>query len=189
MTRHSHGAAHARDQHVVQTGVEIGAKPPLAAGGSMDGRGLAAVALRIGGLILLIGVVATAPRTLLAARAATWPGEQAEFIHASQIAYISHLGATVVLALCLLLWANWIAQRAIPETPHVQLGVDASQLLTVGLALVGLVTLIHGLEAAVSLGYMLTGKPKGDETGTLSYLWDRQAETMVKAVVDIVVGA
>jgi hypothetical protein len=156
---------------------------------SLDARGVAAVALRIWGLILLLGAAVALPGTIVAARATLAPQEQEAFIRASQIASMLTLGATATLGLCLLLWADSIARVAIPETAHVQVGVDASQLLSVGLALVGIVTFVHGLEDAVWLAYVLSAKPQWAEVGAFSYLWERQSESMVRATVNIVAGA
>ena len=154
----------------------------------MDGRGIAAVALRIWGVVLLLGAVASVPGSILAARAAAWPPEQAEFIRASQNASMFQLAASAILGLCLLLWADRVAGWAIPETPHAQIGVDASQLLTVGLALVGVGLLVQGLEASASLGYVLMRKPQGVDIGGPSYLWEQHSERMVRAGVDVVAG-
>ena len=131
-------------------------------GMSLDARGVASVALRIWGLLLLLGAAVALPGTIVAARAALAPQEQADFIRASQTASMLSLGATATLGLCLLLWADSIARLVIPETVHIQVGLDASQLLTVGLALVGVVTLIHGLEDAAWLAYVLSAiRPPG----------------------------
>jgi len=157
--------------------------------GSVDGRDVAAVALRIWGVILLLGALAATPGTILLARATPWPPEQAGFIRTSQNASMFHLGASAILGLCLLLWAEGVARQAIPETRDLHIGVDTSQLLTVGLAVVGVAIFIQGLGEAATLGYVLLRKPPGVEIGTAEYLWERQSENMVKAVVDIGAGA
>jgi hypothetical protein len=155
---------------------------------NVDGRGLAAVALRIWGVVLLLGAVAALPGSLLVARAAASPHDQAGFVRAAQNASMFHLAASAILGLCLLLWADGVARWAFPETPQVQVGVDASQLLTVGLALVGVGLLVQGLEASATLGYVLMSKPQGVEIGAASYVWERQWETLVQASVDVVAG-
>ena len=155
----------------------------------MDGRGLAAVALRIWGVVLLLGAVAAIPGSILAARAAASQPARAEFVRAAHNASMFHPGASVILGLCLPLWADGVARWAIPETPPVQIAVGTSQLLTVGLVLVGVGLLVQGLEESASLGYALMRKPQGVEIGAASYLWDWQSETMVKAGVDVVAGA
>ena len=154
----------------------------------MDGRGLAAVALRIWGVVLLLGAVAAIPGSILVARAAASSPEQAGFVRAAQNASMFHLAASAILGLCLLLWADGVARWAIPETPQVQVGVDTSQLLTVGLVLVGVGLLVQGLENSATVGYVLMRKPQGAEIGAASYLWERQSETIVKAGVDVVAG-
>ncbi len=156
----------------------------------MDGRSVAAVALRIWGVILLLQALATAPGAVLTTRAAAaLPAGQESFIHASQVAFLFQLAAGVILGLCLLLWADSLARVTIPQTESLRVGADASQLLAMALVIVGLFTLIRGLEGLAGLGYMLSQKPRWDETDKLSYLWDRQSETMVRAVVDVLAGA
>jgi hypothetical protein len=157
--------------------------------GSMDGRGVAAVALRIWGLVLLLGAATAVPGSILTARASPGAGDQAELIRATQTAFAFHLVATAVLGLSLLVWADSVARWAVPETAMVHVGVDMSELLTVGLALVGIVTFIRGFGDAVVSGYVLMRKPQAEEPGALSYLWERQSETLVRAVVDIIAGA
>ena len=156
----------------------------------MDGRTVTAVALRIWGLFLLLGAVAAAPAAVLSIRATSWGGEQmARALYAAQAPFLFQLAATAIVGLCLLLWAESVARRAIPETEPLQFGVNASQLLSIGLTLLGLFILIRGLEAGTSLVHALTQKPPLAEPGTMSYLWDKAPETMARAVVDIVVGA
>jgi hypothetical protein len=138
--------------------------------------------------VLVLGAVAAIPGSLLVARAAASPPEQAAFVRAAQNASMFHLAASAILGLSLLLWADEVARWAIPETPRAQVGMDASQLLTVGLALVGVGLLVQGVENSASLGYVLMSKPQGVEIGAASYLWERQSEAMVKAGVDVAAG-
>jgi hypothetical protein len=154
----------------------------------MDGRTVAAVALRIWGVVLLLQALAAVPGVVLAIKATSGPEESAQFGHAVQNALLCQLGASAILALCLLLWAESIARRAVPETAPLQLGLEASQLLSIGLLLVGVVTLIQGLKDAASLAYALATKPKWVEASATSYLWERECGTVVSAAVNSLAG-
>jgi len=155
----------------------------------MDGRTVAAVALRVWGVIVLLDAVAAVPQALLAVRAGSWHGEQmAQAFHTAQVQFLFQLAASAILGLCLLIWAEGIARRVIPETAPLQLGVDASQLLSIGVALVGLFTLIRGLETGVGLAYVLATKPKWVDGGATSYLWDSAPERVAQAVSNVMLG-
>jgi hypothetical protein len=154
----------------------------------MDGRDLTAVALRIWGLEVLLDVACVMPRTVLVARVTPSPPEQGELIRAAQQGDWFNLAVMVILGLCLLLWADVLARLAIPPTPEVRVGVDVGQLLTVGLVLVGVYTLIQGLENTAGAAYVVANKPKGPEVDAFSYVWERKSDEIVKAVVDVLVG-
>jgi hypothetical protein len=154
----------------------------------MDARGLGAVALRVWGLVLLLTAVLAIPVVIMGMTAAAYPEEQAGFIRASQMGSLLNLLAATGLGACLLLWADRLARLALPETGPIQLGVDQVQLLSIGLALVGAVTLVGGLEDAAGLGYVLSGKPKWTDMGNTQYLWQRESEAMVRAGVKILAG-
>jgi hypothetical protein len=153
---------------------------------ALDGRGIAGVALRVWALMLLVDAVGALPGVLLALRATPWPAEQAELIRAEQYAAIVRLVVLGGLAVALLKWADPISRRAIPATAQLEARLTASQLLEVGLALVGVGFLIRGVEQAAVLAYSLPGD-RGD-AGVIEYLWDARAEGMVAAIVDLLAG-
>jgi hypothetical protein len=155
----------------------------------MDGRIVTAVALRIWGLILLLGVATSTPAAVLVARANSSYSEEMQLVvHNSQVAILFQLAASAILGLCLLIWAEGIARTVIPQTAPLHLGVDASQLLSIGLLLVGVVTLIQGLKEAASLLYVLATKPKGVELSAIAYLWERECGTVIPAAVNLLAG-
>jgi hypothetical protein len=155
---------------------------------NMDGRGIGAVALRVWGLVLLLGTITVIPGVILSMTAAAYPEDQAAVIRASQMSSLLHLLAGVALGLCLLLWADGLARLALPDTTLIHLGVSQAELLAVGLALVGAVTLVHGLSDAAGLGYVLRSKPKWGDLSNTQYLWEREAEAMVRAGVNVLAG-
>jgi hypothetical protein len=87
-----------------------------------------------------------------------------------------------------LVWADVVARWAIPKTSELQVAINTSQLLTIGIVLVGISIAIEGAEATAVLAYVLSEKPQGVELGDLAYLWERQPETVMKAPVDLLTG-
>jgi hypothetical protein len=154
----------------------------------MDARGIAAVALRVWGLILLLSVISALPGVIMGLTASAYPDEQAAFIRASQVGTLLTLLANAALGAATLLWAETVAKLALPETAPIAVDVDAGQLLSVGLALVGAVTLMCGLEEVAGLGYVLRRKPSGVDLSNTQYLWERDAEAMVRACVKVAAG-
>ncbi len=154
----------------------------------MDARGIGAVALRVWGLVLLLGVITAVPAVIMGFATPTYPEEQAAFIRASQVSSLLSLLANAALGACLLLWAEPVARLALPESAPISIAVDEHQLLSVGLALVGAVTLVNGVAEAAALGYVLRGKPSGIDMGNTQYLWERESEAVVRACVEIVAG-
>ena len=154
----------------------------------MNARGIAAVALRIWSLVLLLCLITEIPALILGIAATPYPAEAAGAIRASQTGSILAGLVTAAVAVCVLRWAEWIARRAIPETEAIQLGLDVSQLLSLGLALLGAVTLLSGLEDAAVVGYVLAAKPSWVDGGDLSYLWEHEPQSMVRAGFKILAG-
>jgi len=150
----------------------------------MDGRTVAAVALRIWGLVLLLEAIAAVPASALMVRAIPVDAEPTRFGRV----VLFQLAASAILGPCLLLWAESIARLTIPETAPLQLGVDAAQLLSIGLLLVGVVTLLQGLKEAPGLAYVLATKPKWVEASATSYLWERESQAVVPAAVNVLAG-
>jgi len=154
----------------------------------MDARGIGAVALRVWGLILLLSAISVIPVVVVEMTASAYPEEQASLIRASQMSSLLSLLANVAIGICLLLWAEGLARLALPQTAPLQVGVDQPQLMSVGLALVGAVTLVNGLGDAAGLGYVLSSKPAWGDISNTEYLWARESEAMVRATVNIVAG-
>ena len=154
----------------------------------MDARAIAAVALRIWGLVLLLCLITEIPGLILGMTATPYPDEAAGFIRASQTGSILAALVTTIVVLCVLRWAEWIARRAVPETAAIRLGLDVSQVLSVGLALLGAVTLLSGLEDSAVVGYVLAAKPSWVDGGDMSYLWEHEPQSMVRPGFKILAG-
>jgi hypothetical protein len=154
----------------------------------MDARGIGAVALRVIGLVLLVGVISSIPVVVMGFTVESYAPEHEGFMRASQMGSLLSLLVSTALGVSLLLWAEPLARFALPESATLSIGVDERQLLSVGLALIGALILVHGIEGVASLGYLLLGKPKGIDMGNTEYLWERESEAMVRACVKIVLG-
>ena len=155
----------------------------------MDGRSLAETLLKVWGVILLLGAFADLPAQVLMASATVEPDSQAALIRSAQSASMLALGVSATLGLCLILWGAAIARSIVPEAPRTEVGLQGPQLLAVGLALVGAFALIDGRQELGAVAYVLLTKPEWDETGSMSYVWSRQAEAMVRALVQLIAGA
>lgn len=154
----------------------------------MNGRNLVEVALKIWGLVLLLGGLVATPSEALMATAEVGSAVQGAFVRATQVASMLNLLVSATLGLCLILWGGHLAERAIPETPALRIGVDGAQLQGLAFRFLGVVTLIGGLQDLGAVTYVLMAKPKWAEIGTFEYLWGRQAEAMVRALVQIAAG-
>ena len=67
---------------------------------------------------------------------------------------------------------------------------NAYELQSLGFALVGVFVLVQGLQNTAGAAYVLYSRPPFDRTtDSLSYLWARQNQAIVAALVQIVAGA
>ena len=107
---------------------------------------------------------------------------------AVQAMQLVQLLAGVLVGLGLLIWGRRISQWVIPETKLLQITIDAPQLSALAFAVVGVFILVDGLQDAVSSTYMMLNKPRSDPRGHLSYLWEQNRESTLRAVVQMAVG-
>jgi hypothetical protein len=152
----------------------------------MDGKTMAAVALRVWALVLLLGVITSIPGTVMVLGAVPYPPEAAGFIRTTQLASLIESGVTAALALSLLLWGDLLARRAIPHTPTLAVGLDAAQLLAVGATLVGVYVGMRGIAEVTGVAYVVARRP--DQVTGVPYLWENQSRRVIAAAVDIVLG-
>ena len=94
------------------------------------------------------------------------------------------VGAAVIV------WAGRITD-ALVAAPDDAVHVEANthELQALGFALVGVFVLVQGLQNTAGAAYVLFSRPPFDRTGALSYLWARQNQAIVEALVQIVAGA
>lgn len=161
--------------------------------GGMTGRQLAEVALRVWALWTLVATIAAAPASILfawrmAVDTTADPSQQSS-MRTSVILMILGLLAMVLASFLVLIWAGTLARFAVPPTPPLAIRAGASELLTVGLALVGVGLLVTGLaHGVVPALYDLVGKPAGDETSLVTYVWRRHQDVILASLVQVVAG-
>ncbi len=155
----------------------------------MTARELAAVAVKIWGAILVVGALASSPSTILFVTLAPGGDAQAAMFRTSQIGSMLNLLLHAALGIVLIVLADRIVTWAIPEGPPLRIDVYASELSALGFALVGLFVLIQGVESIAAAAYTIVTKPSwpaGDNT--FWYVWERDREAIVKAIVQIITG-
>ena len=153
----------------------------------MDARGLGSIAVRIWGILLLLGSISAVPGVLLLS-ASGLDAEGIAAVRATRQASLVGLTVGAAIAACLILWSADIARALIPKSEALQVGVTPTQLQRLAFAVVGLVTVVSGLQNTAVAAHTLQAKPEWAETGRFEYLWGRQPEAAIQAVVQLVVG-
>ena len=151
----------------------------------MTGRVLAEIGLKTWGIIVLAGVVANLPYSIIVTAGYPDGDPQQEMIRASVIANV--LGGAFI-GLAMLIWGGKIARVFLPDTPELQLECGVDQLRTLCFAIVGVFILVDGLGGALSSVYEVVMRPEWDESDLYTYAWRTQREKMVKSAVQIPVG-
>ena len=155
----------------------------------MNARTLAELALKLWGVTLLLGALLSLPATLWMFGTTQDDDPQSALVRATQAGYILNVVLQAVAGFAVLVWADSIVALFESGSTPLQVGASAGELQVLGFALVGAFFLVNGLGEAAAAGYVLLTKPEFDPTDTWSYMWARQGEGMVKAVVQIAAGA
>ena len=153
----------------------------------MNAKTLAELALKLWGVLLALGSLLSLPAALWMTWTVPSGDEQAAFMHATQVGYTLNVVLQGLGGVAVLVWADRIV--ALFEADDTPLNIDVSHahVQILAFAIVGVFVLIDGLQNAVAAGYVLWTKP--DLADTSSYMWARQGEDMIKAVVQIAAGA
>jgi hypothetical protein len=155
----------------------------------MNAKTLAELALKIWGVILLVSALASLPVTLLMAAERAGSDPQANLVRMTQIASILSVVIQGAVGMAVLVWADRITGLIESDTAPIQIDASLDELQMLAFALAGVFILVSGLQNVASAAYVLLSRPKFDETNTLTYLWARQNEAIVKALVQVVAGA
>ena len=156
----------------------------------MTGQALAGVALRVWGLIMVVGALASSPSAIVFVTLAPPTGAEAAVVRASQIGMILALLLRIALGIALIRLANRIVGWVVPDGPPLRIDVYASELAALAFAIVGLYVLIQGAGNIVAAVYTALGKPtwpSGSER-TFWYVWEREREAIVRAFVQVAAG-
>jgi len=155
----------------------------------MNARTLAELALKIWGVTLVVRALASLPVTLLMAVGGAGSDPQANFMRITQIASVLGVVIQGAVGTAVLVWADRITDLIESDTAPIQIDADIDELQVLGFALVGVFILVGGLQNVASAAYVLLSRPKVDETNAWAYLWTRQSEAIVRAVVQVIAGA
>ncbi len=153
----------------------------------MSAKTLAELALKVWGVVLLLSSLFSLPAALWTVWIVPAGDPQAAFIRASQIGYILSVTVQALAGVVVLVWADKIVALFESDVTPLQIEVSSAQLQVLALAIVGVLVLVDGLKNAAAAAYVLLTKPEQDDT--VSYMWARQGEAMIKAVVQIAAGA
>jgi len=154
----------------------------------MNGRSLATVGLKTWGIVLVVSAIGSLPATLLMATVSPGIDAQAGIIRASQVGSILNAVVHALIGGAVVVFAGRISDAILPDTPPLHLSVTTGELQTLAFALVGVVVLVDGLREVAAAAYVLLNKPRSDQGDSLSYLWVRQRESIVRAVVQTSAG-
>src|SRR5512145_2624275 len=106
----------------------------------MNSRVLAELAFKVWGVILLVGTLRATPSIIFMA---WWTPTSDPSV---RLALPLNFTLSILFAGFLITCGGPVARRIIPDSGPLHLGIDYSQLQALGFALVGLVTLVSGLE-------------------------------------------
>jgi hypothetical protein len=153
----------------------------------MTPKSLAELALKVWGVIMLVGTLTALPADLAMLGTIDGADAQAALFRTSQIVAIAALAFRACVAVGLIVWSDRVVDWIVSDGPSLRIAIRAAEARTLAFAIVGLSVLLDGLENAAVVGYTLYSKPS-IESQTMSYLWSRQRDSLVRAVVQLVAG-
>ncbi len=97
----------------------------------------------------------------------------------------------VAAGIAVVVWADRITNLIESDTAPLHIDASARDLQVLGFALVGVFVLLHGLQNIAATAYVWFSKPGWphlDQADSLSYLWSRQSDAIVRALVQVIAG-
>ena len=153
----------------------------------MTGRTLAAIALRIWGIVFLVGALTAAPQTIISVTTAP-PGAPA-WMSAQGTALLLNVAARALVGLALIIFADSVVALVIPRTEPLAIDADAQELSALALGVAGVLILVWALQDVASIVYTAVTKPPWLTADSWpSYIWGRQREAVVRVVVGLIAG-
>ena len=153
----------------------------------MTAKSLAELVLKVWGVIMIVGTLTALPADLAMLATIDGGDAQAALFRTSQIVATAALGFRAFVAVGLIVWSDRVVDWIVSDGPSLRIAIRAGEARALAFAVVGLSVLLDGLENAAVVAYTLYSKP-GIESQTLSYLWSRQRDSLVRAVVQLVAG-
>jgi hypothetical protein len=159
----------------------------------MTPRAIAAVALKVWGMVLIVEAAISVPVTIWAlATASVSVNSDEEMLMAmrqSEMFGVLSIIVQIVTGILLLNNADRLVKRLIPEGESLQINAKRAHLQAIAFALAGIFVLVEGIQDLAAAGYTLLTKPNFDETPQLEYLWVRQGEVIVRGAVAVTCGS
>src|SRR5262245_32660351 len=153
----------------------------------MTAKSLAELALKVWGVMMIVGALTALPANLAMWGTIDRAAAQAALFRTSQMVSTAALGFRAFAALGLIVWSDRVVNWIVSDGPSLRIAIRAAEARTLAFAVVGLSVLLDGLQNAAVVAYTLYSKP-AIESQTLSYLWSRQRDSLVRAVVHRVAG-
>jgi hypothetical protein len=111
----------------------------------MSAKTLAELALKIWGVTLILGALASLPATLWMFGGISSGDPQAAFVRSSQLGYVLSVIIQILSGFAVLVWADRITALFESDTTALQIDSSGAELQILGLALVGVFVLVDGL--------------------------------------------
>ncbi len=156
----------------------------------MNAKTLAELALKVWAVLQLISAAASVPVFVLFGLA-RWKaeGEGALILRLTQHTNTILLVTQVVSGIAVLVWADRIVALFEDDTTPLQLDADRSDLQSLAFAVLGVFFLVPGLENVAAAAFALWSVPSSwNQADTMSVVWERQGEAIVRGVVQIGAG-
>jgi hypothetical protein len=153
----------------------------------MTARSLAELALKVWGVVMVVGALTALPANLALISAASNTGPQEALFRTSEIVSSATLVFHAFVGMALVVWCDRIVSWIVPTGPSLPMAIRVDEARTLAFAVIGLSTFINGVQNAAVVAYTLYSKPS-IESQTWSFLWSRQRDSLVKAVVQVVAG-
>ena len=153
----------------------------------MTAKSLAELALKVWGVIMIVGALTALPADLAMLGAVDGADAQAALFRTSQIVSSAALGVRAFVALGLIVWSDRVVNLIVSDGPSLRIAIRAAEARALAFAVVGLSVLLDGLQNAAVVACTLYSKP-AIESETMPYLWTRQRDSIVRAVVQLVAG-
>lgn len=156
----------------------------------MTGQALAVIVIKVWGVILIVGALASSPSTILFASLAPAVDAETAVFRASQVGLMLNLVLRLGLGVAIVLLADRIVAWVVPDGPPLRIDVYASELAALGFAFVGLYALLQGAEDIAAAVYTVATRPAWPAANDSAfwYVWERQREAIVRGFVRVAAG-